>query len=83
MARLFAAFSSLWGLIGAAACTGLFVVALIGGMGIKSLIALGAAIWWLLFSRYWAKKARAAQRHRGLRRRRLERERKGLAPPRG
>jgi hypothetical protein len=36
-----------------------------------------------LFSRYWAGKARAAERHRELRRRRLERERKDLVPPRG
>ena len=80
MARLlFAAFSSIWGLVGAAACTGLFVVALVGGMGIKSLLFLGAGIWWMLFSRYWAKRARAAER----RAKRLERERKGLVPPRG
>ena len=78
-----ARFAVLWGLLGAVACTGLFVVALVGGMGLKSLLFLGAGIWWLLFSRYWAKKARAARRHRDLRERRLERERNGLVPPRG
>jgi hypothetical protein len=82
MGRLYAAFR-IWDLIAAAACTILFVVALIAGMGIKSLLFLGAGVWWMLFSRYWAKQARAARRHRQLREKRLERERKGLVPPRG
>jgi hypothetical protein len=59
-----------------------FAVALLTGMGIKSLAFLGAAIWWMVLSRYWAKQARAARRHRELRAKRLERERRGLAPPR-
>jgi hypothetical protein len=82
MARMFAAFR-IWDLIAAVACTGLFATALIGGMGIKSLVFFGAGVWWFLFSRYWAKQARAARRHRELREKRLERERQGLAPPRG
>ncbi len=60
-----------------------FVIALVAGLGLQALAFVGAAIWWLLFSRYWAGKAQAADRHRELRRRRLERECKGLAPPRG
>jgi hypothetical protein len=60
-----------------------FVAALVTGLGLEALAFLGAGIWWLLFSRYWAGKARAAERHRELRRRRLERERKDLVPPRG
>jgi tetrahydromethanopterin S-methyltransferase subunit C len=72
-----------WDLVAAAVGLIAFVVAVVTGGGIKSLAFLGAAIWWLLFGRYWAKKSRAAQRHRELRRRRLERERNGLAPPPG
>jgi len=65
------------------ACFALFVGALAAGMGVKSLAFLGACIWWVFFSRFWARQARDSARHRQLRRRRLERERQGLAPPRG
>ena len=79
--RLYALFRG-WDLVLALASVIAFVVALVTGLGIESLAFLGAGIWSMLFSRYWAKKARAAQRHRELRDRRLERERRGLAPPR-
>jgi hypothetical protein len=61
----------------------LFAIAVMAGHGMKSLAFLGAGIWWIVSSRYWASKARAARRHRELHYKRLERERKGLAPPRG
>jgi hypothetical protein len=67
----------------AAASLVAFVIALVAGEGWKSLAFIGAGIWWMLVSRYWAGRARAAHRHRELRNKRLERERKGLAPPRG
>jgi hypothetical protein len=60
-----------------------FVVALATGLGVESVAFLGAGLWWMLMSRYWTHKARAARRHRELRERRLDRERRGLAPPRG
>jgi len=82
MGRWYSAFR-VWDLIAGALCLFLFVVSLIGGMGSKSLLFLGAGIWWLLFSRYWAGKARAARRHRELREKRLEREREGVVRPRG
>ena len=82
MRRLYSGFA-IGDLIGAATCMGMFVVAPIAGMGAKSLIFLGAGVWWLLFSCYWASRARAARRHRELREERLERERKGLVRPRG
>lgn len=82
MARLFTAFrrGDLAFAAGSAVC---FVIALVTGLGVKALPFLGAALGWLLAGRYWAGKARAAERHRELRRQRLERERRGVAPPRG
>ncbi len=53
----------------------LFVIALIGGLGLKSLLVLGAALFWVVRARQLRGRAQAASRHRELRRRRLERER--------
>jgi hypothetical protein len=82
MGQLFAAFR-LWDVGLAVAAVVAFVVALIMGVGVKSLAFLGAGIWWMLLGRYWRANARTAQRHREPRSQRLKRERKGLAPPRG
>ncbi len=60
------------------------VVALVTEPGVRgSLLLLGGAAWCWLIGRALTGKARAARRHRVLRKRRLERERDGLAPPRG
>ena len=82
MTRLFPLFRR-WNNVLAVGSGLAFIAALIAGVGLKSLAFLGAAAWWMLLSRYWAGKARDAKRHRELREKRLERERKGLAPPRG
>jgi hypothetical protein len=82
VARLFTAFRR-WDLALAIGSAVAFVIALIAGLGLEALAFLAAGVWWLLLGRYWAGKASAAQRHRELRQKRLERERKGLAPPRG
>ena len=82
MARLYAVFRRT-DLVFAVASVVLFVVALVDGQGMRSFAFIGAGVWWMCLSRYWAGKARAAQRHRELRKKRLEREHKGLAPPRG
>jgi hypothetical protein len=70
-------------LVLAVASVAAFVGALASGHGIQSLAFLGAGVGWLLVSHLWAGKARAAKRHRELREKRLDRERRGLAPPRG
>jgi flagellar biosynthesis component FlhA len=67
----------------AVAATIAFVIALVAGLGLEAFAFLGAGIWWLALSRYWTGKERAARRHRELRAKRLEREREGVAPPRG
>jgi hypothetical protein len=73
-----------WYLLLAGASVIASAVALATGPGIRgSLLLLGGGVWCLLVGLALTRKARAAQRHRALRRRRLERERDGLAPPRG
>jgi hypothetical protein len=57
-------------------------MSLTGDLDASPFQVLGAAIFWFVMSRYWASKASAADRHRELRERRLERERQGLAPRR-
>ena len=58
-------------------CVALFVAALLHGQGVKSFVVLGAAAFWMVTARYDAQRARAAQRHYELRRRRLQRMREG------
>jgi hypothetical protein len=82
MAQLFAAFRR-WNRTLAATSVVAFIVASITGLWPESLAFLAAGMWWALLARYWAGKATSAQRHGELRAKRLERERMGLAPPRG
>jgi hypothetical protein len=58
-------------------CVGLFIAALIAGQGPKSFEVLAASIAWLLIARLRGQRARAAHRHRELRRRRHQRMRDG------
>jgi hypothetical protein len=61
-------------LLAAVVCAPLFVVALVGGLGWRSLVILGAAVFWAVLARFDRQRAQAAARHRELRRRRLDRE---------
>jgi hypothetical protein len=53
--------------IAAVASVPLFVVAVIGGLGLKSLAILGAGIFWAVMARYDRRRAHAADRHHELR----------------
>jgi hypothetical protein len=59
------------------ACVPLFVVALVGGLGLASFAILGAGVFWAVMARYDRRRAGAAERHLALRQRRLERMRAG------
>ena len=81
VSRLYGWFQA-YGLVLAAVGVIALVAALASGVGARSLAFLAAALFWLAVARYWGHRAAAAKRHRGLRARRLERERAGLAPRR-
>jgi hypothetical protein len=66
-----------YSVVAAAACVVLFAVALIGGLGLKSLAILGAAVFWALKAKHDSARTRGNLRHRELRRRRLQRMRDG------
>jgi len=70
-------FSRTYSVVAAAACVILFVVALVGGIGVTSFGVLAAAVVWVAMAKYESGRARAAHRHHELRRRRLERMREG------
>jgi hypothetical protein len=73
VARWFWTWSWTYAVVAAAVGFVLFVAALAGGLGLKSLIILAAAAFWAVMARFDRRRARAAHRHRQLRRRRLER----------
>ena len=64
--------------LGVVACLALFVIAIIGGLGWKSLVPLCAAVYWLLRARGDKSRMVASNRHHELRRSRLERDRARL-----
>jgi hypothetical protein len=81
MRRLYG-LSRWWDLTAAVGCLALFAAALIWNVDGPVWALPLAALWWFALARYSAGKHRAAERHRELRARRLEREQAGLAPRR-
>ena len=70
------------GLVSAAICIVLFLVALVADWDGPIWALLPAAVFHLAISRWFRHQAEAAQRHRTLRAARLARERAGLQKPR-
>ena len=64
-------------LILAALSLPLFVAAVVGGLGWRSLVILAAGVFWWVMARFSHRRATAAARHHELRRRRLERQAAG------
>jgi hypothetical protein len=77
LVRRFWSMGRIYAMVAVVLCVGLFVAALLHGQGLKSFVVLGAAAFWVVRARNDGRRARAAQRHFELRRRRLQRMRDG------
>ena len=75
--RWFWSFNRVYSTVAVAVSVALFAAMIISGQGLKSVILLATAAFWIAMARYEARRARESHRHHALRKRRLERMRDG------